>query len=330
MKTIAIRGSGIAAKGCAHILAGAGFRVAIEERRRPSVPTIMLSDPALRLIRGVFDRPDLFADRPRVKQRLVAWGGAQVTVPHDAALASEDQVQAALPSIPASETGPVDFTIHAAPPVPLGEMHIFGERHAVAAKVKLRDPACIEEARIEAVAAGWLYLVPAETGFGWLLGVGGLLDKLLGQSALIAPVVDAVGATSTPFPAAPRLQLPLYGDNWLACGTAAVGFDPICGDGTAQSVREAILATAVVMSMADGGDRAAMLTHYQSMLIAAMRRHLLLCAQFYANGGRGDWWRAQHDALMEGHHMCTGLLARLPEPRFMLDGFRLVPRQAAA
>ncbi len=330
MKSIAIRGSGIAATGCAHILAGAGFRVAIEERRRPSVPTIMLSDPALRLIRSVFDRPDLFADQPRVKQRLVSWGGAPVMLPHDAALASGDQVQAALPATPASKAEPVDFSIHAAPPAPLGEMHIFGERNAVAAKVKLRDPACIEEARIEAVATGWLYLVPAEPGFGWLLGVGGSIDRLLGQSMLIAPVVDAVGAISTPFPAAPRLQLPLHGDDWLACGTAALGFDPICGDGTAQSVREAILAAAVVTAIAEGGDRAALLTHYQSMLIAAMRRHLLLCAQFYANGGQGDWWRAQHHALMEGHHMCTGLLAKLPEPRFLLDGFRLIPRQVAA
>ncbi|WP_416464581.1 hypothetical protein [Sphingomonas sp. VDB2] len=330
MKSIAIRGSGIAATGCAHILAGAGFRVAIEERRRLSVPTIMLSDPALRLIRGVFDRPDLFADQPRVMRRLVGWGGPAVMVPHGAALASEDQVQTALPSIPSSQAGPADFTIHAAPPVPLGEMQIFGERNAVAARVKLRDPTCIEEARIEAVAAGWLYLVPAEPGFGWLLGVGDSVDRLLGQSALIAPVVDALGAISMPFPAAPRLQWPLHGDDWLACGTAALGFDPICGDGTAQSVREAILAAAVVTAIAEGGDRAALLTHYRSMLIAAMRRHLLLCAQFYANGGQGDWWRAQHEALMAGHHMCTGLLARLPEPRFLLDGFRLVSRPAAA
>ncbi len=61
-----------------------------------------------------------------------------------------------------------------------------------------------------------------------------------------------------------------------------------------------------------------------------MRRHLALCAQFYASGGTGDWWRAQHDALMDGHRWCTGLLAKMPEPAFVLDGFRLVPRQQAA
>jgi hypothetical protein len=330
MTTIAIRGSGIAAKGCAHILTGAGLRVAIEDIPRPSVPTIMLSDPALRLIRSVFDRPDLFADRTRVTRRIVAWGGPPVVVPHGAALASAEEVQAALPTIDDPDVGPADFTIHAVPPLPSGAMRVFGERHAVAAKVDLRGSASVDEARIEAVAGGWLYLVPAEAGKGWLLGVGGSIDALLEQSALIAPVVDAAGAASAAFGAAPRLHLPLYGDDWLACGSAAVGFDPICGDGAAQSVREAILATAVIVGIAEGGNRAALLTHYQSMLIAAMRRHLLLCAQFYANGGHGDWWRAQHDALMEGHHMCTALLAKLPAPRFLLDGFRLVPRQAVA
>lgn len=331
MTTVAIRGSGIAASGCAHILTGAGIRVAIEDVRRPSVPTIMLSDPALDLIRGVFDRPELFLHHPRVRRRVVAWGGGSpVVVPHGAALASEAQVHAALTVATDQTDGTADFIIHSAPREPAGEMRVFGHRDAVASHVRLRDPALAGEVRIEAVESGWLYLVPEQAGTGWLLGVGGPIDALLGQSALIAPVVDVVGAASTPFAATPRLRLPLHSDDWLACGSAALGFDPICGDGVAQSVREAILAAAVVAGIARGGDRLALLTHYRSMLIAAMRRHLLLCAQFYANGGRGDWWRAQHAALMEGHHWCTGLLAKLPEPRFLLDGFRLVPRAAAA
>ena len=95
-------------------------------------------------------------------------------------------------------------------------------------------------------------------------------------------------------------------------------------------MREGILASALLIGIAEDGDRAAMLTHYESMLIAAMRRHLALCAQFYASGGTGDWWREQHDALMDGHRWCTGLLAKMPEPAFVLDRFRLVRRQQAA
>lgn len=328
---VGIRGSGIAATTCAHLLNGAGLRVASEAAHRAPVPTIMLSDPALALLRDIFGRPDLFADSPRIKRRVVAWGGAPVVVPHGAALASEDQVQAALAGEqPVAGDQPVDFMINAAPPLPLGEMRIFGDRNAVATEVRLRDPACNEEGRVEAVPNGWLFLVPAGPGEGWLLAVGGSLDDLLAESSLIAPVIDAVGAVSMPFLAAPRLHLPLCGDDWLACGTAALGFDPICGDGTAQSVREAILASAVLIGIAEGGDAAALLTHYQSMLIAAMRRHLLLCAQFYASGGIGEWWRAQHDALMDGHRWCTCLLAKMPEPAFVLDGVRLLPRRQAA
>jgi hypothetical protein len=328
---VGIRGSGIAATTCAYLLNGAGLRVASEAAHRAPVPTILLSDPALALLRDVFGQPGLFADSPRIKRRVVAWGGAPVVVPHGAALASEDAVQAALARDETVAAGdPGDFTIHAAPPMPLGEMRVFGDRNAVATKVQLRDPACSQEGQVEAVSDGWLFLVPAGAGEGWLLGVGGTLDDLLAQSGLIAPVVDAIGAVSMPFLAAPRLHLPLCGDDWLACGTAALGFDPICGDGTAQSVREAILASAVLIGIAEGGDAAALLTHYQSMLIAAMRRHLLLCAQFYASGGTGDWWRAQHDALMDGHRWCTGLLAKMPEPGFVLDGVRLLPRRQAA
>ncbi len=330
---VSLQGSGIAATTCAHLLTLAGFRVATEMNYRPPVPTIVLSDAALALIRGVFDRPDLFADLPRLRRRVIAWGGAPVLVANGATLASEQGVQNALgncsdPILPGAALP--DFTIHAAPPLPDGELHIFGERNAIAARVRLRDPACVEEGRVEAVEQGWLFLVPADPGHGWLLGVGGSLDDLLAQSSLIAPAVDALGATSVPFMAAPRLHLPLCGDDWLACGTAALGFDPICGDGTAQSVREAILACAVITAVAEGGDRDELLLHYRSMLIAAMRRHLLLCAQFYATGGQGDWWRAQHAALMDGHRWCTALLAHMPEPRYLLDGFRLIPRRNAA
>ncbi len=328
---VAIRGSGIAASACAYLLKEAGLRVAMDAARRPPLPSMMLSETALTLMRDLFGRPDLLADAPRVRRRLVAWGGEPVMVPHDAALASESLVHRAL-AVQADDgaMGAPDFSIRSAPPLPAGELHMFGERHAIAARARLRDSARHEESRIEAVEAGWLFLVPAEGEEGWLLCVGGSIDALLGQSRLIAPVVEPIDGPSQAFPAAPRLHLPLVGGDWLACGTAAMGFDPICGDGAAQSVRQAILASAVVCAIVEGGDRDALLSHYQAMLIATMRRHLLLSAQFYANGGQSDWWRAQHRALMQGHGWCTGLLAKFPEPQFVLQGLRLVPRRAAA
>ena len=41
----------------------------------------------------------------------------------------------------------------------------------------------------------------------------------------------------------------MCGPGWLSCGTAALSFDPICGDGTGHAVREGILAAAVIFAV---------------------------------------------------------------------------------
>jgi len=65
------------------------------------------------------------------------------------------------------------------------------------------------------------------------------------------------------------------------------------------------------------------------MMVAAMRRHLKLCADFYEAMGPRPWWQAELLALAEGHSWCTAQLADAPEPRFVLRDFRLEPREAA-
>ncbi|MET0362546.1 MAG: hypothetical protein ABW048_12445, partial [Sphingobium sp.] len=183
---------------------------------------------------------------------------------------------------------------------------------------------------VEAVESGWLFLIPNGAAGTWLLGVGATIDALLVESRHVAPRVRLTGTTSAAFATCPRILTQLQGPDWLACGTAAVAFDPICGDGTAHAIREAIIAAAVVMGIDDGGDAAALRTHYESMLVAAMRRHLQLSAQFYRSGGTGPWWQTQLAALAEGHDWATSRLATMPEPRYQLRDFRLVPREAAA
>ncbi|MFT3968653.1 MAG: hypothetical protein QM690_22535, partial [Sphingobium sp.] len=183
---------------------------------------------------------------------------------------------------------------------------------------------------VEAVETGWLFLIPTGAQDAWLLAVGAPVEALLDQSRHIGPRVEPTGRSSSAFETCPRMLETLAGPDWLACGTAAIAFDPICGDGTAQAIREAIIAAAAAAAISEGGDREALLTHYESMLIAAMRRHLQLSAPFYENGGDSIWWREQHAALMDGHAWCTGRLAVLPEPRYQLRDFRLEPREAAA
>ena len=328
--TVAIHGEGIAANCCAHLLARAGFATTRTAADRARVPAILLSDTALALLRSVFERPDLFADRPRITHRVVAWGaGEPVRLPHAAIVVSEGDLDTALGG-PSGAAGPADVSIHTAPPFPQGALRSFGSRRAVAAQVRLRHEADRSVCWIEAVEAGWLFLIPSGEAAAWLLAVGGSAETLLGQSRHVAPRIEGVGRTSAGFETGPRMLTALQGPDWLACGSAAIAFDPICGDGTAQSVREAILASAVIGAIGEGGDPAALRVHFESMMVAAMRRHLRLCAQFYASGGEGAWWRAQLAGLAEGFDWCTARLARTPEPRFELHDFRLVPREAAA
>ena len=88
---------------------------------------------------------------------------------------------------------------------------------------------------------------------GWLLAVGAPAEALLAKSRVIAHEIAEMGASSGEFPAYARIASPLCAPGWLACGTAAMAFDPICGDGTAHAIREAILASAVIRALANGG-----------------------------------------------------------------------------
>ncbi|HEX7874332.1 MAG TPA: hypothetical protein VF475_15575 [Sphingobium sp.] len=326
---VAVRGSGIAGGCCAHLLAMHGFAAALIPAERPPVPALLLSDPALALLRGVFGRPALFADKPRIDRRIVAWGGGEaISLPHGAVAVSEAELTAALyppPSI-APRDG-ADFTIHTAAPFPAPTMRRFGQRSAMAAEVHLLQDEDHSACWVEAVETGWLFLIPSGDGSAWLLGIGSAIDTLIDQSRHIAPRIALTGRLSSAFETCPRLLTTLQGPDWLACGTAAIAFDPICGDGTAQSIREAIIASAVIAAIRDDGDAPALRTHYESMLIASMRRHLQISAQFYATGGTSDWWREQHDALVEGYDWCTARLAVLPEPRYQLRDFQLVARE---
>jgi hypothetical protein len=335
---VRVQGGGIAAACVAHLLRKNGLPVNGAPGVRRPVPAIMLGDMALALLRDVFDRPALFADRHRIVRRVVRWGDGQATtMPHGAVVVSEDELVAELGvALPGNDdTAAADsFTIHSGPPFPgseggVNELRRFGSRKAHALAVRLAGGADRGACHVESVADGWLFLLPSANDGCWLLAMGGAPAQLLAQSNLVAPLIAELGETAGSFETAPRLLPQLAGPGWLACGMAAIAFDPICGDGTAHAVREAILAAAVVAALGAGGDAIELATHYQAMLTASLRRHLQISGQFYASGGRGAWWRAQLAGVAEGYDWCTQRLAGSPGPRFALRGYRLVPIEDA-
>lgn len=329
---ILVRGDGVAAACCAHLLRRSGMSVRIEATGRRRVPSIMLSDTALALLRDVFDRPHLLADGPRIDRRIVDWGsaGGPIAVPHAAVATSEEGLLTALgvEQGPGFD-GPPDFVVQAGAPATAGQRR-FGSRKAVAAEVRMKAAGDLSACWVEALDEGWLFIAPNPLGSTWLLAVGGPPECLLAQSRLIAGRIELTQVRSGAFDVCPRIAAAPTGHDWLACGTAALAFDPICGDGVAQAVRGAVLAVGVIAAMREGGDAADLLGHYDLMMIAAMRRHLKLCAGYYEAMGPRPWWQAELSALREGHGWCTARLADAPEPRFVLRDFKLEPREAAA
>ena len=102
-----------------------------------------------------------------------------------------------------------------------------------------------------------------------------------------------------------------------------MAFDPLCGDGTAHAIREAILASAVIQAVARERVGDGLLAHYEARLTAGFRRHLALCDEFYRSGACGPWWRAELQSIQDGLAWCDQKLNIHGEFRYRLAGFEL-------
>jgi len=337
MTGAAIRGDGIAAACCAHLLGKAGIPLSWERLDRPRLPAVMLSGAALALMGDVFGPIPEFADSHRIRRRVVAWGSDfhPVTMEHAAIVVSEkfllDTIGEKLSALnnrtrlPLAEAS-IDWAILTAPPLPSeSKEHHFGDRRATAVSVTLRNGFDSSACWVESVSAGWLFLIPNGPNSGYLLAVGDPPEQLLETSRLIAMRIERLGTAAGEFLAHARLRWPLCGPGWLACGSAAMAFDPLCGDGTAQAIREAILVAAVVQAITKGDDVERILAHYQARMAAGLSRHLMLCREFYRTGPGGDWWESELQSTADGAEWCASRVCELDGFHYQLNGFELRP-----
>jgi hypothetical protein len=290
----------------------------------------MLGESTQKLLQDIFQRDDLFAELPRIRRRAVAWGKTGATVlPHSAVIIPEQALLDRLPDMASAEADGDDatptWTVLASPPLPAGSVeHHFGSRTASAWKVRLSVSAEPETCWIESLDQGWLFLLPCGDQSGWLLSVGEvsmLLSKSRHVAANVSDLLTEVGS----FPCHPRIAEPVAQPGWMACGTGAIGFDPLCGDGAGYAAREAILASAVVRAVAAGASAEAAVAHYRTRLIAGFRRHLEVCRSFYTTGGTSDWWAVEANSLERGVAWCDRQLQAAGDFRFRLNGFDLEP-----
>jgi hypothetical protein len=278
----------------------------------------MIGDATQRLISDVFGRD--MEDAARVTRRVVAWGdrAKPVELEHSAIVIGEQELNRQLAVECREAEGDFAWTIYTSRPLPDGCVERgFGTRIATASAVRLRNDGAQGACWIESLDRGWLFLLP-----GWLLAVGASADELLAKSRVVAGVIDSVDSAKGSFPAYPRICDPLCSGQWLACGSAAMAFDPICGDGVGNAIREAILASAVVKAAIRGEDVNALREHYRARLRAGFLKHLELCRQFYAVPS-GDWWRSELEQLDQGIAWCRERLSAAPPYRYQLRGFEL-------
>jgi hypothetical protein len=326
---VVVCGSGVAAACCARLLATAGIGVTAKGTDRVNVPALMVSGRTQQLLRDVFQREDLFQGLPRVNARIVAWGeGSEPRrFEHSAVVVSERELLERLNwdgprQEQALEHTPV-WTVFASRPLPEpAAVYRFGARVASVFAVDLVETSEPCTCWIESLAGGWLFLLPGSVGKGWLLAVGGGHGPLLGESRLVARQIQSL-ADAGEFPAYPAMSVPFCGPQWLACGSAALAFDPLCGDGTGNAIREAILAAAVIRAAERSCPPEQLLEHYRARLLAGFAQHVQLCRDFYATGHRGPWWDGELELIDQGLQYCNREIEKTGPFRFRLQGFEL-------
>jgi len=330
---ILIRGDGIAARCCRQLLGSAAFAPTHETTPRTPVPALLLSSRTQQLLCDVFENEDLFYGLPRIVARIVQWEGSSgpLRLPHSAVVAPEQELLGRLKSSArhdrAANNRP-SWTIFSSRPLPEPNAeHCFGSRVATVLPVDLADSAETSACWIESLPNGWLFLLPAEQKRGWLLAVGAAHDNLLTESCLVARQIGSLGPSAGQFPAHPAIADPFCGifeqTRWLACGSAALAFDPVCGDGTGNALREAILASAVIRAAGRGEPEAALLDHYRTRLLYGFSRHLQMCRDFYAAARQGPWWDAELELIARGLEYCERQTRNASPFRYRLQGYEL-------
>ncbi len=325
MPEVLLRGDGLAKAACSCLLARAGWQIKHDLVARPKLPVVLLNTASQRLMSDVFENAKLLEGFYPINKRIVRWGANAETlvIPHSALAVSE---QALLDRIDfrSGETGPASYSIHSTKPLPvdLGEA-CFGNRRAEAVGIVLKSSAERHSCWIESVADGWLFAVSASDDRAWMLAVGASSEVLLTQSVLIAGIVESLAPERSSFAAYPRISNPLTGPGWLACGGAALSFDPLCGEGIGHALREAILAAAILKAHAQGQDWNQLQSLYAQRLRGGFRRHLEQCHKLYSSGGESEWWLTELDSIETGMR----LIPRETQsaPAFRLEGFDLVP-----
>ena len=98
----------------------------------------------------------------------------------------------------------------------------------------------------------------------------------------------------TKYAAYPWIRKVFHDGNGIYVGSAAVSYDPICGDGLGNSLRSSILATSIVSANENEQTQKDMLQYYTQRLTANFISHIKTCLNFYS---QNQSWKAEVDSM---------------------------------
>lgn len=332
-----ILGDGLAACCAAHLLVDHGFSVSLRKTGRPKPARLLVSEPTQSLLREIFGAPELFNGASQIRRRIVRWGANAETLelPHSGLIVSEmellDRLWRRTAIDDAAPSGdclsPTAWSLVAASDsAALPALRSFGARQASVASVALAPNAPQDACWVESLPDGWLFLLPAGDGHGALIVTGYAPETLIEQSRLVARQISNIDIKpARAFPAFPQILTEVCGPGWLALGSAAMTFDPLCGEGAGHAARVALLAAAVLQAVAKAESRASLLAHYSTRLLQGFLRHLQVCLPFYQSGGSGHFWKNETAALERGIVWAQQRLRHRAPLNFRFSGYQLEP-----
>lgn len=306
---VQIAGSGIAALSIAQLLSQSGIPYAIEPDGAKQQRSVLLSSQTIQLLSAIH-RTERFVQLGwPIQRRSVLWSDATepVTVEHQGISISEsrltDEFRSRLrgshknTSVPASSGWLIETQLWANSGDTLTR---YGERRTTFQTVTLRSSADSRCCFTESVSTGWLFLLPTSNTEAALLCTGYHPEEVLAESRLVARQMERASVFSTPVNIAPAMAHELTGPGLIRAGSAALRFDPLCGEGVGNAAREAYLAAAVLRAADRGEAVQGLLAHYATRLQQAFLRHLLVCRSFYDIHQETAFWRSELEHLETG------------------------------
>jgi len=316
MKSLMIRGRGIAAITAAWVLAERGFSVTVAGPSCNRDLQVAIEQDTLKLLEDVFELQ--LSSLPfayHLSQRIIrGWHSSPEIVDGDSlSLPLADLVASLEQRLCDRFTGQITWVhevcqsqcegivIHATGRQPADGL-TFGRRVATVAEVELSQStdACV----IERTDVGWAFLLPSRAKKASLFAFAANADQspddvldAMPKHGSIGKIVLARQPAQCWRMIAPSLSYPLATETSVLVGEAAFTFDPICGDGVGYAARSALLAATAVADFARGEGRG--LQYYEARLLRTFHAHLLACSKVY-EGWHAAGWSNESDQTRRG------------------------------